>query len=279
MKIHDIVARTWGMIPIPLRNIYYCISDSHSLASLLLPDQFEVVKVKKGIAEGMMLQVNLRYERGYYFGNYEWSLQSVLTKVVRPGMTAYNIGANIGFYTLALVRMVGFTGQVVAFEPNPKVRERLLENLSLNSINDRVRVEDCALSDSDGLGHFSLSLSDTQGRFDDLPYVKPGSNIQVSCKRLDTYVAEVGPTPDFILMDVEHAEGRVLRGMFQIMEDYKPVIVIEMHGPASIKEAWNELKEHNYYLASVPDLLVVNCLDKITYGHYLAAHSSYFTQN
>ena len=226
----------------------------------------------------MRMRLNLRHERSYFFGTHEWEVQSVLTTIVRPGMTVYNIGAHIGFFTLGLHLIAGSTGQVVAFEPNPKVRERLFDHLSLNGIGDSVRIEEYACGDFNGETNFSLSLSDTQGRFEDLPYVKPGPVIQVHCKRLDTYVEESGLVPDFILLDVEHAEGRVFRGMFNVMQDYRPIIVVEMHGSASIEEACSELKRQNYFIASIPDLEIINSLNKITYGHYLAAHMSCFEE-
>jgi FkbM family methyltransferase len=141
-------------------------------------------------------------------------------------MTVFNIGANIGFHTLALTKLVGTDGVVVAFEPNPEVRDKLIENLFLNGLVNHVCVEEYAMSDFDGHANFSLSLTDAQGRFEDLPYVEPGASIRVPCKRLDTYVSERGCFPQFILMDVEYAEGRVLRGMSQVLEYHRLVILI-----------------------------------------------------
>jgi hypothetical protein len=123
-----------------------------------------------------------------------------------------------------------------------------------------------------------MALSDTQGRFADLPHVKPGLVIQVSCKRLDTYLREGGPIPDMVLMDVEHAEGRVLRGMGKTIEVHRPIIVLEMHGPASIKEAWTELKRHNYVLTNIYNSRAVTSLGDIAGGHYLAVHTNSLDQ-
>ena len=174
--------------------------------------------------------------------------------------------------------IVGSEGMVIAFEPNPEVRKRLVEHLSLNNLNGRVRVEEYALSDFDGNARFSLSLSNTQGRFEDLPYAKGAPIINVQCERLDKCVEENGCIPDFILMDVEHAEGRVLRGMSKTMETYRPLIVLETHGPEAIGETWVELKRHDYLLAAVPGLKIVVSSNMVRYGHYLAAHRSYFEQ-
>ena len=265
-------------MPLSLRQAFYRINSGHSLASLFLPDRLEIVGIQGGVAKGMKMHLNPRWERGYYLGIHELDVQSCIAKIVRPGMKVYDIGAHLGFFALILNRLVGPEGQVVAFEPNPEVRKRLIEHLSLNSLNRGVRVEEYALGDFDGDARFSLSLSNTQGRFEDLPHVKGASVINVCCKRLDKYVEESGCSPDFILMDVEHAEGRVLRGMFKTIETHRPLMVIETHGPEAIEETWVELKKHQYELATIPDLRIVASSELVRYGHYFAAHRSYFEQ-
>ena len=164
----------------------------YSLAPLFLPDKLETVEIMGGVGKGLKMRLNLRQERGYYLGIHETDVQSFIAKTVKPGMKVYNIGAHAGFFALILSRLVGPEGKVIAFEPNPEVRKRLVEHLSLNGLNGRVRVEDYALGDFDGDARFSLSLSNTQGRFEDLPYVKGGSIINVKCKRFDKYVEENG---------------------------------------------------------------------------------------
>ena len=278
MAFHTAAARLWAITPQLVRRVYYLMSLRHSLAPLFLPDKLETVEIMEGVGKGLKMHLNLRHERGYYLGIHELDVQSCIAKIVKPGMNVYDVGAHLGFFALILSRLVGPEGMVIAFEPNPEARKRLVEHLSLNGLNGRVRVEDYALGDFDGDARFSLSLSNTQGRFEDLPYVKGGSIINVHCKQLDKYVEEGGCIPDFILMDVEHAEGRVLRGMFKTIETYKPLMIIETHGPEAIEEAWVELKQHNYLVATIPGLRIVASSDMVEYGHYLAAHRSYFEQ-
>ena len=278
MKPWKLLAYVWANSPL-LRSLRYRIGGHRSLASFFLPDRQGTVKIQGGLNKYIKMHLNTRDEHTYFLGIHEPDVQWILPRVVRPGMTVYNIGGHLGFFTLALNLLVGPAGHVVTFEPHPQVRERLIENVSLNGMVDSVSVEEAALGDFDGTAEFSLSLNDTQGRFADLPHVKPGSVIQVQCKRFDTYVRETGRIPHFILMDVEHAEGRVLRGMFETIEAYKPLIVIETHGPEAIEETWVELKKHQYLLATVPGLEIVASSDMVRYGHYLAAHRSYFEQN
>jgi len=278
VKSYDLLARMWGMFPGSLRSVYQKVSGDRSFAALLLPDRMETVEIKAGIAKGVKMLLNLREERTLFMGTYEEDVQHCLIKHVKEGMTVFNVGAHIGFFSLGLCCLVGDKGKVISFEPNPQVFKRLTEHVTLNGIDGRICAEMCALGDVDGSAEFSMALSHTQGRFVDLPYVEPGLVIQVSCKRLDTYIHEGGPVPDVVLMDVEHAEGRVLRGMAEIMDKHRPIIVLEMHGPDSIKEAWTELKKHNYILTNISNSRSVASVETIAYGHYLALPSDSLEQ-
>jgi len=277
LPLYRIASPVWRIAPTFLKeSLGNKLFHPDSLVSRLFPNRMKIVGVKWGIAKGMRMSLNLRYERHYFLGIHELGVQRTLAKFVRPGMNAYNLGAHIGFFALALINLVKSGGEILAFEPHPQVRERLVNNIFLNGLKGRVRVEDCAIGDFDGPTNFSLGFSDTQGRFEDLSAAKPESSIRVNCRRLDTYVEKDGPPPDFILMDVEHAEGRVFRGMARILERYRPVILVEMHGPDSIRDAWIELGKHDYLLASIPDLKVLPSWNGIHYGHYLAAPRSFF---
>jgi hypothetical protein len=185
MKLYNLIAYIWTLLPDPLRRLYYRLTPNFSPASIMLSDRVEAVKIKAGINKEMKMYLNIRKERGYLLGSHELEVQSVLTKHVKPSMTVFNIGAHIGFFTIALYRLATY-GKIIAFEPNPSVRKRLVENLKLNEIDDIVKVEEYAVSDLDGFAKFSISLSDTQGRFSDLPYVNPGDEIDVRCIRIDT---------------------------------------------------------------------------------------------
>lgn len=275
LRLLDFVVCLWTKIPFSIRQFYHSINTGFSFGTLFFPNRTELVTIKSGLNKGVKMRLNLNIYRDYYFGTYEKDVQSVLTKIIQKNMTVYNIGANLGFFTLALSQIVGSKGLVVAFEPNHSVRERLIEHLHLNGVEHFVQVEEFALSDFDGKAEFSLSLNEGRGRFEDLPDVKPGHAIQVPCKSLDTYISEKGSSPDVILMDVEHAEGRVLRGMTKTLKDCRPIIIIEMHSPLSIEESLEELKKHDYFLARIPERKIIKLTDKITRGHYLAFHGSY----
>lgn len=275
IKFIDIVALLWTKLPRPLRKLYHYLNPGVPIDALLLPDRIELITIKSGLNKGLKLRISPYTHREYYFGTYEEDIQSVLPKIVRKNMTAYNIGANLGFFTLALSQIVGPQGCVIAFEPDPPIGKRLVEHLQLNGFENRVRVETFAMSDFDGPAEFSLSLGNGRARFADLPDIKPGFNIKVQCKCLDTYVSEQDSAPDVILMDVEYAEDRVLRGMTNTLANIKPIIVVEIHSAISANKSLQELKKHDYSVVSISELKILKDSDQITRGHYLAVHSSY----
>ena len=70
----------------------------------------------------------------YMYGWYEEPSVKLLQMIAHPGSIVFDVGANIGSYTLPLARTVGVTGMVYAFEPHPRVCKRLTANIALNNL-------------------------------------------------------------------------------------------------------------------------------------------------
>src|SRR6185436_6225769 len=67
-------------------------------------------------------------------GIYEPQETWLVSRLLRPGMTAVDVGANWGYFTLLCAHLVGATGRVLSLEPDPRVFELLQENLALNDL-------------------------------------------------------------------------------------------------------------------------------------------------
>ena len=276
-KVFRAVGRAWAALPPGVRNLYHQMPlPVRKIANrLLFSDQPQLVTVQTGIIKGASLEVSPRGESGYFLGSWEPDVQQLLALFVRPGMVAFDIGANIGYFVIALSRLVGPAGRVIAFEPHPVSVRRLSRHLELNAIAN-TQVEEAAAGEADGEAEFSIALTEQQGRFVDLPSVPPdGKSIRVRCRSIDSYVQESGVVPDLILLDVEHAEGRVLRGMRRLLSEGKPLIIIEMHGDEAIADAYAALKSCAYRLYH-PTLQAVQSQAEIEgLGHYLAAPADF----
>lgn len=169
---------------------------------------------------------------------FELDEQAVMRAVVRPGETAYDIGANMGIHTALLSRLVGPTGNVIAFEPNVELIPALsrtiteLGNASLYC---------CALSDHDGESELYVPNDHSMGSLSDYTSdpelaewrasikLKKAKTLTCELKSLDGLVAEKAlPLPDYIKCDVEGAELMVFSGAKEILDrEEAPIILFE----------------------------------------------------
>jgi precorrin-6B methylase 2 len=86
---------------------------------------------------------------GYALGTSEPEIQDVFAEHVRHGGVVWDIGANIGFYSLIASRLVGEDGKVFAFEPLPANLDAIARNIALNGV-ENIEVVGLALSDRVG---------------------------------------------------------------------------------------------------------------------------------
>src|SRR5947199_10754435 len=83
---------------------------THRLSHRLLPPDRRVwVRVRKGVGQGLWLKLYPRTAHMYCDGELEPDLQEVLAKHLRPGMVFYDLGANVGFFSLIPAGLVGAT--------------------------------------------------------------------------------------------------------------------------------------------------------------------------
>jgi FkbM family methyltransferase len=156
-----------------------------------------------------------------------------LNRLLAPGQTFVDAGANIGLYTLAAASIVGAGGKVLAFEPEANALRALKNNVALNHLR-QVEVLDSALSNSDGqaglFGGDERSVSASLGTDD---------NSKAPCQivrtvRLDSVLAERNhPVVHVLKMDVEGAEAMILQGALQTLGRCKPTVIFEVNEAAA----------------------------------------------
>jgi FkbM family methyltransferase len=185
---------------------------------LKLGDDIEIVAPKGGA--GALI---------YYQRYSEPETARFLTAFLKPGMVFWDIGANIGEYSLLAARCVGPAGVVEAFEPQPAVYAYLQRNIEANHATN-IRPHQRAVCDAVGSAELSL-LSDPS-----LAFLTPhnrgreaSSSVPVSTISLDHFHRSVGLTPALIKVDVEGAEQLVLKGSRNLigLERDAPTWIIE----------------------------------------------------
>jgi FkbM family methyltransferase len=156
----------------------------------------------------------------------------LLQTIIRPGATVYDIGANVGLFSVRFARWIGADGWLYAIEPNPICIYFLRANLEQFSVRN-FTILPMAASDRQSPCTFSLNYgSSLIGVGGDSPVAgKPGHHIQVQGQSLDSLIATFNlRTPDFIKVDVEGAEAHTVAGMMETLRRSRPSFMIELHG-------------------------------------------------
>ncbi|MBS1854273.1 MAG: FkbM family methyltransferase [Acidobacteria bacterium] len=165
----------------------------------------------------------------YIAGCMEPNEFAFLDRILRPGMTFLDAGANEGIYTVFAAARVGREGSVLAFEPSSRELQRLEFNLQLNELN--VQVLPVALAETEGkaklkVGGYEHAGHNTLGDF--VYDIEPGGTELVDVRRLDDIIREQAPARiDVIKMDIEGAESRLARGANQTLRKYRPILLFE----------------------------------------------------
>jgi FkbM family methyltransferase len=155
-----------------------------------------------------------------------------LQKIIRPGSTVYDAGANVGLFSARLARWIGADGWLYAVEPNPLCVYFLRANLEHARLRN-FTILPVALSNRSCQCNFTInygsSLIGVGG--DSNVAGKPGHQIRVEGESLDTLIATFNlRKPDFIKLDVEGAEASAVAGMMETLEKSRPSFMIELHG-------------------------------------------------
>jgi FkbM family methyltransferase len=158
-------------------------------------------------------------------GAYQPHLTGLLRKVLAPGMTFVDVGANIGYFSLLAARLVGETGAVVAIEPGERNGVLLHGSVVRNRLRN-VTLHPYAVSDRrETLVYLPQGSNGTVAGLAGAGEVPPGARL-VPATTLDDLVAGLDRV-DVVKIDVEGAEGRVLRGAAATVARHRPLVVSE----------------------------------------------------
>jgi FkbM family methyltransferase len=171
-------------------------------------------------------------EAAFADGSCEPNELRFIAALLRSGMTTLDIGANIGWFTLLMAASVGATGRVVAFEPSPRERAVLNANVRRNGFAwVTIRAEALLETRSTASLHIADPVHSGQNTLGSFIYegVRSVATVAVDAAPLDDLVEELHLDGlDFIKVDVEGAELRVLRGALATLRRYRPVLLLEV---------------------------------------------------
>jgi FkbM family methyltransferase len=165
-----------------------------------------------------------------YYGFYGAGILHFAEQILEPGDAVFDVGAQIGFFSGAFAQMVGPSGRVTAFEPDPRVWPRLLAGVQRN---DHLPVTPMNVAVAGTSGDVTLHVSPTAGWSTlmdcDYPEVEA---VSVPARALDDLIGaeDLGwERLRLIKIDVEGAELAALEGMRELLTKYQPHLVCEMN--------------------------------------------------
>ena len=163
------------------------------------------------------------------YGVHEKLETELMRERLRPGMTAIDVGANIGYYALLEASLVGPKGLVYALEPFPRNYDLLVRNIRLNRREDRIRPFWLAAGDAEGRARMYLGPSDNMHCLMEYDRTDTFNDfIEVEAVTLDRFLGDKRPV-DFLRMDLEGYECQVLDGMNGILKSVRPDLLFEVH--------------------------------------------------
>lgn len=184
-------------------------------------------------AAGIRLQLNSVDERLIpieiiNFGRYEPEETEMFLRLADGVQTIFDIGGNIGWFSLNTARRYGSSAEIYAFEPIPATYAQLVQNIALNRATS-VHPNNFGFSDDASpktffyypQGSGNASTADLSGR-DDV------EKIVCEVRTLDDYAQETGLLPGLIKCDVEGAEMLVFKGGAKIIAEALPIVFTEM---------------------------------------------------
>jgi FkbM family methyltransferase len=205
------------------------------------------VQIQHGPSEGLWIRLNPRTGQDVQKGIGEPQVQKALVDHLRPGMVFYDLGANIGFFSLMAARLVGPEGRVISFEADPEIAARLRENLARNQFTHAHVEQEAVWSESANVSFARVDPSTSPDR--GLGHVSPNGSapgtITVEAVSLDQYTAS-HPPPDFLKCDVEGAEVAVFRGASQLFAGKRPILLVEIHSPENHRALLQKFAGHGY---------------------------------
>jgi FkbM family methyltransferase len=204
-----------------------------------------VENIKKWLKEdyvfvdGCKLKLDETDRHGFtIYGEEDIEERELIKKIIKEGNTVVDVGANIGYHTIIMAKYVGTKGQVYAFEPAPNNVKLLKKTMKLNNF-ENVQIIDKAVSDKPDKTFFYFSKGISAHSLVDFGYKNGGVNVDVVSLD-DFFNNEI--KVDFIKIDAEGFDFKVMKGMKNILKNTNLKILIEFF-PDRLKKAGDSPKE------------------------------------
>jgi FkbM family methyltransferase len=240
-----------------LSHLKHLLVAHHDRIRWLLPDRHFAFRTASGRIYLNPRESMMMLER--IFGFYEPEKFEALGSTLKPGSVFVDVGGNKGDFALYAARLVGKTGRVFCFEPEPANVQWIRRSAELNGYS-HLCVYEAALADYDGRANLHLGA---KSGFHTLLAGQPNrdlSTIEVDILRLDTALRDEKRI-DVIKIDVEGAELEVLRGaQTTLRANPEVILLLDLHpklgvNPKEVIQFLSSLRLDAYKLHSQNEIL------------------------
>ena len=175
----------------------------------------------------MYLNPDSGWEKSYFIRDKELDTTLFLKNVLSQNQVFWDIGANIGFYSLLAAKLVGVKGHVYSFEPTPSTYQRLQKHILDNSLQNQISALQYVLGSKRGQAQLVEPSDINHGMNYFLPATSGQSLHEI--ESVDHLIENRNlKAPNVIKLDVEGAEFEVLKGAEQTLKKSAPQLVIEL---------------------------------------------------
>lgn len=208
-------------------------------------------------------------------GVFEEEMLDAFMSHLKPGMTFVDIGANIGQHTLFVSRIVGPSGNVISFEPIPRLYEQIKKSVEANAMTN-VNLINAGCGAQEETKTLYLNKANIGGS----SVIAPAIDEKVETVTIHIIKTEDILLPytkiDLIKIDVEGYEYQALLGLEKIIARDKPTLFVE-YTPTFYKRTKKEdmhdgllllalLQKHNYTLKDLDNRFVYESNDLVSWG-------------
>ena len=178
------------------------------------------------------------------FKIYEPNQTKIVKKYVHEGDVVIDVGAHVGYYTLLMAQLVGKNGKVYSFEPDPINFELLKKSVEINGFENVVLIQKAV---SDTTEKIKLFLGDNDSAINRIYDAKLGDakkSIDVESVTIDEYFKENDKLFNFIKIDSEGSEAKIINGMEKFLTKNRKLIMMTEFFPFLIKKSGDEPKQY-----------------------------------
>ncbi len=202
------------------------------------------VMIESGPMKGMSLVVGEHVSHAHIRGTYELETQMAVDRLVAPGIVCYDLGASIGYLSLLMARKAK---RVFAFEPTPHAAAEIPKHAAANQLQN-ITIVPSPVSDAVRTVRFTVNNNAYGSRIAGAQSKWP--TVELTTITLDDFV-KTNPWPDFIKIDVEDEEAKVLEGARSILRERKAALCCELHSEESARRVQHILSEYGYKLTDL----------------------------